>query len=327
MFFKLISPFIFMGIGALFTFITPFSPLNYINEILIIGSLFLATALFANVQSIDRGFLQKYKSQSIIIVSVGLVFKALLLGGILYIITGDIRFFLIGALISQIDPGLTNWANKIMGQKDDTAKLSLVESTFDDPISTLLTIYIALPLVLGKSLDFNLYFIMLIVNFIFVAVFLFEKRRAKIESSFLSSSAIVAGGLLNIFLGVALSGLLFKMKSELFDEPVRLVTYASYIIVGFFIPLAGLNIALGLLLALVLIFIVRPLEVLLFFRNLNFKDKVRLSLSEQKGITTVLLLLLIQPQINVVGIVIPAMIAINVWFVISHYILGRYLQT
>jgi len=327
MFLKLITPFIFMTIGALITLLTPFSPLNYINEIVIIGSLFLATALFANVQSVDRDFLQKYKKQSIIAVSVGLLFKAVLLGGILYFITSDIRFFLIGALISQIDPGLTNWANRILGQKDDTAKLSLVESTFDDPISTLLTIYIALPFVLGKSLDLNLYFFMLIVNFIFVAIFLFEKRRAKIESSFLSSTAIVVGGLLNVFLGVALSGLLFRMKSELFDEPVRLITFASYITVGFFIPLAGLNILYGLLLAAVLVLLVRPLEVFIFFKDLKLKDKIRLSLAEQKGITTVLLLLLIQPQINIIGIVIPAMIAINAWFVISHMVAKSYLQT
>jgi len=117
------------------------------------------------------------------------------------------------------------------------------------------------------------------------------------------------------------------MKSELFDEPVRLITYASYVIVGFFIPLAGIEIALGLLLAAVLVFFVRPLEVFIFFRSLNFKEKIRLSLAEQKGITTVLLLLLIQPQINIVGIVIPAMIAINVWFVLSHYTLKKYLHT
>jgi len=185
MFLKLISPFLFMGIGALVTFLTPFSPLNYINEILIFGSLFLATALFANVQSIDTDFLKKYRVQSISIVSVGLVFKAVLLGGILYFFTQDIRFFLVGALISQIDPGLTNWANKILNKKDDAAKLALVESTFDDPISTLLTLYIALPLVLGSNLDLNLYFIMLVVNFVFVAVFLFEKRREKIENSYI----------------------------------------------------------------------------------------------------------------------------------------------
>lgn len=86
MFIKLVTPFVLMLLGALGAYATSFNPLQHANEILIIGSLFLSTALFANVQAIDPAFLKRNQVQSIVIVSIGLIFKAVLLGGIMYLL-------------------------------------------------------------------------------------------------------------------------------------------------------------------------------------------------------------------------------------------------
>lgn len=167
---------------------------------------------------------------------------------------------------------------------------------------------------------------MLIANFIFVGAFILA-RRAKIASSFLSLTSIVVGGFTNMFLGVAMSGLVLRMRSEIFDEPIRLITYASYLIIGLFLPYVGMHILYGVVLAAVLVLIVRPLEVWIFFRGLNPVEKIHMALAEQKGITTILLLLMIQPQVDIIGIVVPAMIAINVYFVGAHSLLHAFSRT
>ena len=316
---SILYPLIFLGLGFLFSKIFGINPLEHTDVLLVIGGLFLAVALFGNVQGIDREFLEENKLNSIISVSLVLLFKAGFLGVLSFLIFHDKNLLLVAALMSQIDPSFTNWAQRMLGIKGRVAKLSLVESTFDDPVSTLITIYLALPFIASEGLRVDQYMIFLFFNFIFVVVFIFERRRGKIQNEFLSTTSIVIGGLTNLFLGVALSGLIFKVKKEIFDEPINIITYISYFIIGLFLNYSHLNILVGVVLGLVLVFVVRPLEVLIFFHGFNLREKFILASAEQKGITTILLLLIVQPKVDLVGIVIPALVVINILFFINNY--------
>lgn len=312
-------PVIYVAMGAGFVTLFKLNPFDYLQTILLLSSLFLSVALFANVQGIDGEFIKKYKSRSITIVSVGLVFKAAALGLLAYLITKDLRVVLVATLMSQIDPSFTNWAQRMFKIKGRVAQLTLVESTFDDPISTLLTIYIALPISLAGKISLDFYFFLLLLNLVFVGLFLYAKHKTKIHNSFLPSALVVLGGIFNVFLGVALSGLFFRVKKVIFDEPINLITYASYFIIGVFLPSAGIDLWKGLVVALLLVYVVRPFEALLFFRGFSWVEKAVIATAEQKGITTLLLLLIVQPQLNVLPIVLPAMLIVNGLFFVNHY--------
>jgi hypothetical protein len=314
-----VIPIFYVSLGMGFVTLFRLNPFDYLQTLLLLSSLFLSVALFANVQGIDSSFVKKYKSRSIMVVSVGLIFKAALLGLLAYFVTKDLRVVLVATLMSQIDPSFTNWAQRMFKIKGRVAKLTLVESTFDDPISTLLTIYIALPIALAGKISFDFYFFLLLLNFLFVGVFLYAKHKTRIHNSFLPSALVVLGGIFNVFLGVALSGLFFRVKKVIFDEPINLITYASYFIIGVFLPSAGVDMWKGMIVALLLVYVVRPLETLLFFRGFTCMEKAIVATAEQKGITTLLLLLIVQPQLNVLSIVLPAMLLVNALFFVNHY--------
>ncbi|MBP9702510.1 hypothetical protein KBD69_02385 [Candidatus Woesebacteria bacterium] len=317
----LILPILWVAAGAGFVTLFKINPFDYLQTILLLGSLFLSVSLFANVQGIDGKFIKEYKSRSIILVSVGLVFKAAMLGLLAYLITHDLRVVLVATLMSQIDPSFTNWAQRMFKIKGRVAQLTLVESTFDDPVSTLLTVYIALPIALAGKVSVDFYLFLLLMNFLFVGLFLYAKHRTKIHNSFLPSALVVLGGIFNVFLGVALSGLFFQVKKKIFDEPINLITHASYIMIGMFLPSAGVEVMTGIIIGLLLVYVVRPLETVLFFRGFSWVEKGVIATAEQKGITTLLLLLIVQPQLNVVGIVLPAMLTVNALFFVNHYLL------
>jgi hypothetical protein len=276
-------PLVFTFLGALVVYFIPLDIQNYTQAFTLAAGLFLAVALFGNVQSIDMAFLKENRLNAGLIVSFGVFLKVILLGALLYFFTDDKVYFLIAAVISQIDPSFTNWTQRLLNIRGQAAKLSIIESTFDDPISVLLSLYLILPFIVPGGLEFGYYLFFIILNFIFVLVFIFEERRAKIHSSFLSSSSVVVGGLLNLFLGVALSGLIFRVKKEIFDEPINIISYLSYFLIGTFIDLTSVQWIEGLIVALTLVYFVRPVEVFLLFNRLPIKEKMILIFAEQKG--------------------------------------------
>lgn len=319
---KIILLFLSGLIGYLLASFFNINPSEHIEFIIFISSICLSLSLFANVQAIDHNFIEEYKGKSIFLVSIGLLFKVILLGTILYLLTKKIEFFLIAALMSQIDPSFTNWAQRLLNVKGRIAKLTLIESTFDDPVSTLLTIYLALPFVLGDRLDLKLYSLMMMINLCFSLFFFLFKKKSHLKDSIISPFLVIIGGVFNLFLGVALSGLFFRIKKELFYKPIDIITYLSTFTIGLFIPFIDLDFGYGFLLAVTLVYVVRPIEIFIFFKNFNLKEKLVMSFAEQKGITTLLMLILIQPQINIINTVLPAVIFINSLFFINNYLVN-----
>jgi len=307
-----IFPIVSLFMGFIISSLFGINPLNFTDIILYIGAFFLSISLFANVQDIPKNFIREHKTQTIKIVTIGLIFKALALGGILYILTKEVRFFLIAALLSQIDPNFTNWAKQ---NNAEVSELNLIESTFDDPISTLITLYVALPFVLGEVFDLKTYFIMIFINLIFAQIF-FILKEFQLNLKILSALSIIVGSIYNLFLGVALSGLIVRLEKNIYDKIIPIITYASYFLIGMYVPQTGLNVIVGGTVALILVFIVRPLEVTIFFGKSNIKKS--LIYAEQKGITSLLLLLIIQPKVDILPIVLPAMIIINILFIILN---------
>jgi len=307
----MINSILLVFIGAVLGIFTGFnvSETPYFYEIM---DLFLVIVLFTNTERISVHFRKKHKNKPIILATLGVVFKILVLGAFLYALTGSYISFLIASIISQIDPVSTykNIKQKYIGAK--VKDLILFESAFDDPVSVLLTFYVFLPLTLGVYSSAVNYVSMIAVNLILIAV-LVLLHKLKFMDELLVIISILAGFYFRAFLFVAVAGLIVK---DIFEPQLdflsQLIYYLVFPAIGIIASLQSLNIIAGAVIAFLMVFIVRSLEILLIFRC-QFKkyDFYELILSEERGITTVLLCLAVQVYHNVIPVIVPALILIN----------------
>jgi len=302
----------------------------------------LAIGLYGGVYAIDLKEFRIHKKIIISAITIGVILKSLIIGGLLFFFTQNILSFLFGIIVAQIDPISVSH----LLQKNKTKKLSKsgetilrAWSSFDDPMTVLLSIYLALPLlgtyIKGKDLSFDftsyfseLFYNLLFAAFIFILFKIFQKKfsQKKILEILLLVIIFCFVIYFKLMLSIALIALFFRPKiSKTLDKAINFSLYISTILLGILL-INGISFFIGFLLAIFTV-LSQIIALFILMREFSQKDKVYLAFGQQNGITSIILAIIIESFYSgTISIIAPAIFFINSLYFILNHLADKYFK-
>ncbi|MBV1848706.1 hypothetical protein [Catellatospora tritici] len=301
-------------------------------------ALLLAVGLYGATSGIDVAAARADRRLIVTAVTVGVLVKAVLIGAVLALAWHDPLFLLLGIVVAQIDP-LSVAALLGDGRLSPRARTVLAAwSSFDDPITVVLTIYAAalagdvFALSWGTGTGHAAaglwsYALDLVWNLTFAAVLWLLWRhvlrtRPRWAAVVLALAFAVAVWQF-LMLGLALAGLFLRPPAllRLLPKLTTAALYAATVLLGLLLvhgvaPIRGLT--LGLAAFAAQIAVGAPLT-----RHLPPLDRQHLMLAQQNGITAIILAVRLEASFaGVVAVVAPAILVTN----LVHFAANRALD-
>jgi NhaP-type Na+/H+ or K+/H+ antiporter len=313
----------------------------------------LGIGLFSSTFGISLPDARKHLVLIVKAVTVGVLLKALIIGAVMSLVLQSAFGFILGIIVAQIDPLATAVLMKGNRMSKHAQTILRAWSSFDDPMTVLLSL--CAPVVIAfatgttwhpiqnTAQDAGLagYLVQVAVNLGFVAgVFVLWrliKRRSGTANYVLT--ALVALGMYGLFigalsvaiyyflmLGIAILGLFMRPPiDKAISHALQWALYVAAILLGILL-LDGINIWKGFALGLAA-YISQILVGLLLTRKLERRDRLHIAFAQQNGITAIILALLFEAYYpGTVSIVGPAIITINIIYVIANRLLDTYLD-
>lgn len=291
----------------------------------------LAIGLYGSVYGIQLEELKNHNRIVIRAVTIGVLLKTLIIGGILYLATRQPAAFLLALTVAQIDPLAV--ANLLTGESSylsERARTILSAwSSFDDPMTVLLSIY-ALYFFIPHAASENLlgvlspFFLSLAENLLFAALIFWLSRQFKENNNFLVLLLVTCFVIAVIFkwmLGIALIGLFLRPDIKRLPDFISAAFYIAILLLGFLL-VNGIDWLNGLVLALAAV-LAQVLVGFLLTRGLPRMERFYLAFAQQNGITAMILALLFETELPAtVSVVAPAILFIN----LGYYFINRILQ-
>jgi len=296
----------------------------------------LAVGLYGSVYGIHLKELQNHRRIVLQAVTIGVLFKTIIIGLALYLVTHEPVAFLLGLTVAQIDP--LSVANLLQGE---TSKLSPraktilgAWSSFDDPMTVLLSIYALyffLPHSEASSLLSSIisFFLGLAQNLLFVLTVYILNKYLRLNSTaqlVLLAVCFVIAVAFQWMLGIAIIGLFLRPEIKRLPLIISTAFYIAVLLLGFLLVngifwLQGLALGIGAIVAQIII-------GLLLTRDLPRNERLYLAFAQQNGITAMILALFFEKDLTgTVGIVAPAIIFINLgYYLFNNVFLQRDLQ-
>jgi hypothetical protein len=266
----------------------------------------------------------------------------------------DVRYVILGLVVAQIDP-LSVAAMLGQSTMSERAKTILQAwSSFDDPVTTLLTIYaLALMGTTGSGVPgdnagllgyagglwANLAFACGALLLWWIIRYLLAPRRPwfsrqRADRAAVIQQVVLVAGLLALLsfavwqvlmLGIALAGLFFRPKLDwLLPAVLNGALLAATFALGLLL-VDGVNVRTGCVLGILAV-VAQALAAAILPARLNSVERCWLGLGQQNGITAIILALAIEPVLpGTVAIVAPAILFINVGHLIANGALGWWL--
>jgi NhaP-type Na+/H+ or K+/H+ antiporter len=292
----------------------------------------LAIGLYGSVHGIHRAELREHREIVLRAVTIGVLLKMLIIGGLFYLFTGKLTAFLLGLAVAQIDPLAV--ANLVQGHDHKLSERAQTIlgawSSFDDPMTVLLSIY-ALYLFLPHNANVNLlelslpFALGLGQNLLFAGLVFVLSRKVKSHPPAQLLLLLASFGFAIAFqwmLGIALIGLFLRPEIRKLPQIISGAFYISLLLLGFLLIngiswLSGLILGLGAILAQIIV-------GFLLTHGLPRAERLYLAFAQQNGITAMILALLFEKNLpGTVGIVAPAILFINLgYYLTNKYILG-----
>jgi len=291
----------------------------------------LAIGLYGSVYGIQLEELKHHNRIVIQAVTIGVLLKTLIIGGILYLATRQLAAFLLALTVAQIDPlAVANLLTEDSSHLSERARTILSAwSSFDDPMTVLLSIY-ALYFFIPHAGSENFvgilspFFLSLAQNLLFAGLAFWLSRQFK-QNNLLQVLLLVACFVIAVYfkwmLGIALIGLFLRPDIKRLPDLISAAFYIAILLLGFLLVngidwLNGLVLALAAMLAQVTV-------GFLLTRGLPRVERFYLAFAQQNGITAMILALLFETQLSeTVSIVAPAILFIN----LGYYFINRMLQ-
>jgi hypothetical protein len=302
----------------------------------------LAIGLYGGTSTISISDARHDLQTILEVVTVGVLLKAALVGSVLAAVFGDRLFFLLAVAVAQIDP-LSVAALMKDSHLSERARAVLASwSAFDDPV----TVVLALSLVtamgrslagddrtveafagleglagFGESVSLNL----ALVVFAGVLWLVLWRFASRFRATAGAASVLVVGSLAvwrSLLLGLAAAGLFMRPPSKSWtlwvERAVTAAFYAAAVMLGILLA-EGIHLVDGVALG-VMAYGAQVVVGFILTRRLPHTDRVHLALSQQNGITSIILALTLEPVVpGVVAVIGPAVVTINV----LHYVMGR----
>lgn len=339
------------GAGALFAAASGIGPIEGSPFYLFFVALLLAVGLYASASGISREVVGDLRLV-LVAVTVGVLCKAVLIAGVMWLALGKPVAIVLGVAVAQIDP-LSVAAMTAGSRLSARARAVLLAwASFDDPITALLIVYTsALALawsgdggqLIGGPADADLaaYGLNLGANLLFAgacfAVWLLARRWGLTGRPFWQrwggpiSVAVLAVLLVFaastfLMLGIALIGLFLRPPVV---ERLGAVTTGAFWLATFVLGMLlarGVAVAYGLVLG-VATFLAQALVGWAITLRLPRDDRIQLALSQQNGITAIVLALTLEPTFpEIAAIIAPALLVINMLHIAAGAVAGRVLD-
>ncbi len=319
------------ALGWLFAHSVSLGNLAHSREYLYVVTTLLAVGLYSSTHGIDLAEARADARTVVLAVTLGVFVKATLITAIMYAVFRRPEYLVLGVAVAQIDP-LSVAVMQARSRMSPRAKaLLLAWASFDDPVTMLLTVYLA-----GLTLSItgthstgtltsdgavSSLLADLGVNLVFAGVAfglwwcvkrwrVAPRARQAIEIALLLALAAVAIWQF-LMLGLAVAGLFLRPR---LGQRLDTLTRAAFVCAVFALGLllSGIDLVPGLVLG-VSAFGAQIVVALVLARRHTANDKGYLALGQQNGITAVILALLLQPDFpRTVGIVAPAIFIVNV---------------
>jgi hypothetical protein len=298
---------------------------------LFVTYLLLAIGLYSSVYGIDIKELKEHGKLVLSAVTIGVIFKTFFIGGVFYLIFRSPLAFVFAVIVAQIDPLGTAQlmsSNKHLSKTGQT--IIRAWSSFDDPMTVLISIYFVLPFLLEQGRSFFDYVIGFIFNLaLALGVYLLNKFVVKkdIYKILLLVICLVLCAFYQFMLAIAIIAL-FLRPQKIFNktefEPIlgRILTTAfllSTLIFGAFAK-DGINILWGAVVG-ILVVISQIVATYFITNKLNKKDRVNIAFAQYNGITSILLAVFFQGYFDgVVSVIISALVFINLIYYFNNSI-------
>jgi NhaP-type Na+/H+ or K+/H+ antiporter len=313
----------------------------------------LAVGLYASTFGIDLKEARKHVKIILSAVTVGVLLKAVIIGGSLTLIFQDPFFLILGITVAQIDP--LSVASLMKGNRLSARAKTILASwaSFDDPVTVIMSLYapllivqftdISLGSIAGDS-SMNAHLISYIKEislnvglaaqaFCLYTVIRYYAKQISAWLAFgvsLSIYALLAvvfsvSLLYFMMLGIALVGLFLRPPKldKAIDHAVTWALRAAAVLLGFLL-ISGINLWSGIMLG-VAAYAAQIIAGFVLTRGLPKKDRWHIAFAQQNGITAIILALLFEPiHPGTVAIVAPAIIVVNTLHGVVNKILDTY---
>lgn len=310
---------------------------------LIAATALLVVGLYSSTTSIDLRELRSNIRTVVLAVTVGVVIKAAIIAGVMYLLFHESRYAILGLAVAQIDPLAVAAMHNRTPMSARARSLLAAWAAFDDPITVLLTVYGAAwalhrqadgPAGLSAatgSVGLSLVANAALVCLAFVMVVALRRlrrpdgtgRRVRtplttcVEVSVLLLLGAAAVGL-SLALAIAVIGLFFRPP---IDRAVTRATAVAFFAATFLLGLAlsdGVSVGPGIALG-VAAFGAQIVVGALVPTRLPPRDRLQLAFGQQNGITAIILALLLEPQFpGTIGTVAPAIAVVAILHAVTN---------
>jgi NhaP-type Na+/H+ or K+/H+ antiporter len=306
------------------------------------AAILLAIGLFASTSGISLDDARADLRIVVLAVTVGVVAKTAIIAGIMWAVFRTPEMALLGVVVAQIDP-LSVAAIRERSHLSPRAQTILAAwSSFDDPITALLTVYLSAWLITGgasgplavSGTGSVLLQLALNLGLALAAYGLWKatggaqtaarNRRVRLAAQrVLLAGVVVAAVSRLLMLGLALTGLFFRPRISTFlDWATRMAFWIAALAVGI-----GLTRGVGWWAGFVLgvaAFGSQCVVGYLITARLPREDRIALALGHQNGITAVILALLLEPRVpGTVSVVGPAIVVVNLLHGVANAVRAR----
>lgn len=290
----------------------------------------LVIGLYASVYEIDITVLKDHKRLVFSALTFGVIFKGIFIGMIVFLFTRNIFSFLLGIIVAQIDPlSVTH----LLKSKDSSFSsigrtILRVWSSFDNPMTILLSIFFVGPLVIGTFYTNPFSYIWEL--FLNIAFALFVYICSKYASTDFLKKVILILCLIisiigNLTLGIALIALFLRPKlGKYLSHIVTLAFYMGVFLLGLTFKLNSQAILYGVVLGIAG-FGAQIIATFLIAKNLTKIDRLHLAFSQYNGITSIGLGIFYANHFpTITSIIAIAVVSINtIYYTMNNFIFEK----
>jgi hypothetical protein len=309
----------------------------------------LAVGLYASVYGISRPHARRDLARILVAITFGVLVKAVLIAAVLAMVfRGRTEYLILAAAMAQIDPLSVS---ALMDRRDMSLRaksLLAAWASFDDPVTTVLVVYVS-ALVLDDASSFGAgvgaYGGTLLLNAALVAVAWLgwaalsrswrgrgtQVARPRAGRGWWVGQIVALTVLLVVaswqflMLGLAAAALFFRpVLGRAVGWAVNVALTVATLLLGVLLT-RGVDVWAGLVLGAATFAAQIVVGAAVSF-GFTRRDRIALCLSQQNGITAIILALLLQPMLpDAVAIVAPAILTVNVLHAVSNGLpaLGR----
>ncbi|TCO53514.1 cation:proton antiporter [Actinocrispum wychmicini] len=304
----------------------------------------LGFGLYASTRAIALREFRDELGTVAVAVTAGVLGKAAIVAGVMYLAFQNPAFIVLGIAVAQIDPVSVAAVQKKSKLSTAAKSLLLAWASFDDPVTVLLTTYLTV-LVLHPATgvvvlngDLGSFAAHILWNLLLAGVmWLIWRGFQRVRGHFRSQKAITAVLVVvvlvvafvavsqSLLLGLALTGLFFRPALDRFiDGATQVALYVACFALGL-VLVGGVRLFEGAILGVAAYVAQVVVGFLVTSPKRWHGDRMRLALSQQNGLTAIVLALLLEPVLpGATAIIAPAILVVYVLHAVCNGLWDRH---